>query len=235
MPSPATNGCPPPSRSRALPPCRDAILVAVPTATTSDASSLPRRALLAHHPPHLRGSGRLGPTLDPAGCRARPLERPDARERRGATNARRSHQGLAHSRVHGAPPGQLPPLRPRRRRAGRLVHPPARAEPADRRGGPTTLWRTVLARADPQPGGGRARRGARGVWSGARRARLARKRDGRARRTGAAAGLFRALLHRARLRLPRAARWRAWHVPGRPRSEERRVGKECRSRWSPYH
>src|SRR5256885_4664468 len=24
-------------------------------------------------------------------------------------------------------------------------------------------------------------------------------------------------------------------IPGRPRSEERRVGKECRSRWSPYH
>src|SRR3712207_7884030 len=23
--------------------------------------------------------------------------------------------------------------------------------------------------------------------------------------------------------------------PGRARSEERRVGKECRSRWSPYH
>src|SRR2546429_2483180 len=23
--------------------------------------------------------------------------------------------------------------------------------------------------------------------------------------------------------------------PGSPRSEERRVGKECRSRWSPYH
>src|SRR3712207_9474742 len=23
--------------------------------------------------------------------------------------------------------------------------------------------------------------------------------------------------------------------PGRQRSEERRVGKECRSRWSPYH
>ena len=23
--------------------------------------------------------------------------------------------------------------------------------------------------------------------------------------------------------------------PGEPRSEERRVGKECRSRWSPYH
>ena len=24
-------------------------------------------------------------------------------------------------------------------------------------------------------------------------------------------------------------------VPDAPRSEERRVGKECRSRWSPYH
>src|SRR5256885_11692697 len=24
-------------------------------------------------------------------------------------------------------------------------------------------------------------------------------------------------------------------TPGIPRSEERRVGKECRSRWSPYH
>ena len=23
--------------------------------------------------------------------------------------------------------------------------------------------------------------------------------------------------------------------PRKPRSEERRVGKECRSRWSPYH
>ena len=29
-----------------------------------------------------------------------------------------------------------------------------------------------------------------------------------------------------------------WEFPGgkiEPRSEERRVGKECRSRWSPYH
>src|SRR5256885_10530448 len=25
------------------------------------------------------------------------------------------------------------------------------------------------------------------------------------------------------------------HSEGDPRSEERRVGKECRSRWSPYH
>ena len=24
-------------------------------------------------------------------------------------------------------------------------------------------------------------------------------------------------------------------LPKKPRSEERRVGKECRSRWSPYH
>src|SRR3989442_8284749 len=27
---------------------------------------------------------------------------------------------------------------------------------------------------------------------------------------------------------------RGWALPA-PRSEERRVGKECRSRWSPYH
>ena len=27
----------------------------------------------------------------------------------------------------------------------------------------------------------------------------------------------------------------AYLVMGIPRSEERRVGKECRSRWSPYH
>src|SRR5947209_16136991 len=36
-------------------------------------------------------------------------------------------------------------------------------------------------------------------------------------------------------------RGRGWLAPdaerkrGHPRSEERRVGKECRSRWSPYH
>src|SRR3989449_8384932 len=29
--------------------------------------------------------------------------------------------------------------------------------------------------------------------------------------------------------------WPATVVPGCVRSEERRVGKECRSRWSPYH
>ena len=26
-----------------------------------------------------------------------------------------------------------------------------------------------------------------------------------------------------------------WWEEGSPRSEERRIGKECRSRWSPYH
>src|SRR6266498_4461520 len=29
--------------------------------------------------------------------------------------------------------------------------------------------------------------------------------------------------------------WERSGVGQRPRSEERRVGKECRSRWSPYH
>src|SRR3712207_9440604 len=40
----------------------------------------------------------------------------------------------------------------------------------------------------------------------------------------------------------RAERWRPSHwppmcsvLPRNGRSEERRVGKECRSRWSPYH
>ena len=29
--------------------------------------------------------------------------------------------------------------------------------------------------------------------------------------------------------------WMLMGLPGYARSEERRVGKECRSRWSPYH
>src|SRR3712207_9155447 len=29
--------------------------------------------------------------------------------------------------------------------------------------------------------------------------------------------------------------WGTGKIEVRPRSEERRVGKECRSRWSPYH
>ena len=33
----------------------------------------------------------------------------------------------------------------------------------------------------------------------------------------------------------RAVVRRAYERIGHPRSEERRVGKECRSRWSPYH
>ena len=31
------------------------------------------------------------------------------------------------------------------------------------------------------------------------------------------------------------AHWRLGNVDFKMRSEERRVGKECRSRWSPYH
>ena len=30
-------------------------------------------------------------------------------------------------------------------------------------------------------------------------------------------------------------RFKKWRYDDLPRSEERRVGKECRSRWSPYH
>src|SRR5688572_29804121 len=29
--------------------------------------------------------------------------------------------------------------------------------------------------------------------------------------------------------------WQPWRKDATPRSEERRVGKECRSRWAPYH
>src|SRR2546426_11740261 len=39
------------------------------------------------------------------------------------------------------------------------------------------------------------------------------------------------VIERHVVELPLAGRIAA----GRPRSEERRVGKECRSRWSPYH
>ena len=41
------------------------------------------------------------------------------------------------------------------------------------------------------------------------------------------AAAARALAHPVRIRILRRL--------GRERSEERRVGKECRSRWSPYH
>ena len=36
-------------------------------------------------------------------------------------------------------------------------------------------------------------------------------------------------------RIPEGVAMSAGYTPGVPRSEERRVGKECRSRWSPYH
>ena len=35
------------------------------------------------------------------------------------------------------------------------------------------------------------------------------------------------------LALPKPGHW--YYEPKYNRSEERRVGKECRSRWSPYH
>ena len=50
-----------------------------------------------------------------------------------------------------------------------------------------------------------------------------------------------AVLTACELRVPREATadlvgWRVAEVrPRGKRSEERRVGKECRSRWSPYH
>src|SRR5256885_3564154 len=37
------------------------------------------------------------------------------------------------------------------------------------------------------------------------------------------------------MRLPLASKWTSLILPTDARSEERRVGKECRSRWSPYH
>src|SRR5256886_11366886 len=44
-------------------------------------------------------------------------------------------------------------------------------------------------------------------------------------------------VHPVRTRTPdkRCCRLSSWSSPGPLRSEERRVGKECRSRWSPYH
>ena len=54
--------------------------------------------------------------------------------------------------------------------------------------------------------------------------------------------LYRGLGHRRRLRAAERAlnfvglgRKSSQRVEKRARSEERRVGKECRSRWSPYH
>src|SRR3712207_9581972 len=44
-----------------------------------------------------------------------------------------------------------------------------------------------------------------------------------------------ALRERVRVRLKRNPQPRAGIVEHQPRSEERRVGKERRSRWSPYH
>src|SRR5436189_5099786 len=40
---------------------------------------------------------------------------------------------------------------------------------------------------------------------------------------------------RAAVRAPAIAPWRSFRKLFHWRSEERRVGKECRSRWSPFH
>src|SRR3712207_6925135 len=66
---------------------------------------------------------------------------------------------------------------------------------------------------------------------------------GKGRPGGAGLGNDRAIPHRPSAPPLRAARAAAVGWPNRrpdghataPRSEERRVGKECRSRWSPYH
>src|SRR2546425_12633646 len=91
--------------------------------------------------------------------------------------------------------------------------PPAGFLPPPRRGPPpphhARLGRDESAVSPPAPGGAALR--------------PARSHDARP-------------LH-ARLR-PRRAGLRRLHARHRtrdPRSEERRVGKECRSRWSPYH
>ena len=43
------------------------------------------------------------------------------------------------------------------------------------------------------------------------------------------------LLRRAKVEVTVASASGSLTVTGSHRSEERRVGKECRSRWSPYH
>ena len=42
-------------------------------------------------------------------------------------------------------------------------------------------------------------------------------------------------MHKAFLQEHRPGQYNALLLSGKLRSEERRVGKECRSRWSPYH
>src|SRR2546421_554296 len=83
---------------------------------------------------------------------------------------------------------------------------------------------TTLFRSRAAPGGGARGRGGRDRRRARRRARLHRRlrgqRDPRRRAQSRA-------LH------PRLAR--DVHARHTRRSEERRVGKECRSRWSPYH
>src|SRR3989441_9238517 len=142
---------------------------------------------------------------------------------------------------------QLPARRPDRAARG-LPASPARARERRARAredGPVAGGSVVPARrrADPvwrsagaQPAAGRGRRGA--VGRKTRRALLARcvRSPGGVAYAGAR---VRDPLRRRVARPGRRAGARAGPVPlARPRSqrsEERRVGKECRSRWSPYH
>src|SRR3712207_7716498 len=56
------------------------------------------------------------------------------------------------------------------------------------------------------------------------------------RRRGRDGGVVHQLpVQRVRLDHPRSPQRRHAPLPWNERSEERRVGKECRSRWSPYH
>ena len=47
--------------------------------------------------------------------------------------------------------------------------------------------------------------------------------------------LFAAIAERAKLYVPQDTAGGAKFSEWKNRSEERRVGKECRSRWAPYH
>ena len=50
-----------------------------------------------------------------------------------------------------------------------------------------------------------------------------------------ATGIVRRIDDLGRVVIPKEIRRTLRIREGDPRSEERRVGKECRSRWSPYH
>src|SRR3712207_9152482 len=106
----------------------------------------------------------------------------------------------------------------------------------------TTLFRSLrhprLARALParlRPGRRARRAAARGEHGGRRPAQRRRPAAVGAPATAAAAAAPLRRLLRRRLAGADAGPADAAVAVDEPRSEERRVGKECRSRWSPYH